>query len=364
MPLRVSALLAVAAASLLAASSAEAAYTPPSFYDCQPRSPKAASPPPQPVLPPQVAALVDDAVEADQFAPVCPAGEVPQPTRAARTPKMRARVPDVAPPRVAGRGLRGRRRGRRTSLATASREAFGGYWYSWAEGYQLFNGSKGVNGLWVVQTNEQPYIPYSESLAGGHSLGQLWAIRETQSGCWSTAETGWIETATYGDVSPHLFVAAFDCGAFLGYANKGLPWVQSSGVVFPGSVLTHNDTFHVYGARMDGNNWWIYYDGQWVGYIPHSAWSSLFPAVLTEIQAGGEVATPAFSTCADMGYAGLFGSNPGAAMFSDVWYEYNYNTQTSSAYMKKWASDSRYSTGHWDAGYPGSEFRYGGPGWC
>ena len=34
------------------------------------------------------------------------------------------------------------------------------------------------------------------------------------------------------------------------------------------------------------------------------------------------------STCADMGYAGLFGGNPGAAMFSSVWYEYNYNTQS------------------------------------
>jgi hypothetical protein len=23
-----------------------------------------------------------------------------------------------------------------------------------------------------------------------------------------------------------------------------------------------------------------------------------------------------------------------------------------------------YSVGNWSAGYPGSEFRYGGPGWC
>jgi hypothetical protein len=144
-----------------------------------------------------------------------------------------------------------------------------------------------------------------------------------------------------------------------------MPWVQSSSVVFPNSVLTHNDTFHVYGARMDGNNWWIYYDGQWVGYVPHSAWVELFPSVLTEIQAGGEVATPNLISCADMGYAGLFGTNGSAAMFSDVWYEYNYNKESSSAYMTKYASDpSYYSTGHWDAGHPGSEFRYGGPGWC
>jgi hypothetical protein len=357
--------LAAAATSLLLASTGQAAYTPPSLYNCQPRGSKTAQPPPQPVLPPGVQVILREAIKADEFTPLCASGEVPEPTEAAASPKMRSPVNRKAPARVSSVRRRRSRRGG-GNIASASREAIGSYWYSWAEGYQQFNGSAGVNGLWVVQTNEQPYIPYSESLAGGHSLAQLWGIRETQSGCWSTIETGWMETATYGDVSPHLFVGGFDCGAWMGYAEKpgGLGWKQSSTVVFPNQVLTHNDAFHVYGARMDGNNWWIYYDGQWVGYVPHEEWTSLFPAVLTEIQAGGEVATPAFSTCADMGYAGLFGSNPGAAMFSDVWYEYNYNTQSSSAYMKKWASDSRYSTGNWGAGYPGSEFRYGGPGWC
>jgi hypothetical protein len=52
-------------------------------------------------------------------------------------------------------------------------------------------------------------------------------------------------------------------------------------------------------------------------------------------------------------------------MFSDIWYEYDNNTKASSAFMYKYASDaSNYVTGQWGAGYPGSEFRYGGPGWC
>jgi hypothetical protein len=356
-------LVSVVAAGLCAPSFGQAAYTPADLYDCQPRSPKAADPPPKPDLPPAVERVLEKAIAADDFQRPCPVGEVPHPTGymsigdgvSGEAMPRRARTP---------RGNR-RRHGHRQLVASASRQSYSGYWYSWATGKQFFSGSKGVNGLWAIQTNEQPYIPYNESTAGAHSLAQLWAVRETQSGCWSTAETGWRETATYGDVYPHLFVAAFDCGVFRGYAGKGLPWVQSSGVVFPGSVLSHNDAFHVYGARMDGNNWWIYYDGQWVGYIPHSVWTSLFPSVLTETEVGGEVATPSYATCADMGYAGLFGTNGGAAMFSDVWYEYDYNTKASSSYMAKWASDpSYYVTGHWDAGYPGSEFRYGGPGWC
>jgi hypothetical protein len=88
--------------------------------------------------------------------------------------------------------------------------------------------------------------------------------------------------------------------------------------------------------------------------------------VVTEAAAGGEVATVNYSTCADMGYAGLFGGNPGAAMYSAVWYEYNYNTASKLAELSSGSTDpSYYATGNW--AYPpnhGYAFRYGGPGWC
>jgi hypothetical protein len=130
-------------------------------------------------------------------------------------------------------------------------------------------------------------------------------------------------------------------------------------------VLSHNDVFHVYGARLDGNNWWIYYDGAWVGYIPNAAWQWHFPWVVDEIMAGGEVQTPGFYTCADMGYAGLSGNHPWAAMFNATWYEYANTTKASSAWLGGWASDpGNYVTGNWYAGHPGNQFRYGGNGWC
>jgi hypothetical protein len=371
-------LLIAVAVGILVPSAAQAAYTSPHLYDCEPRDPNMAAPPPQPKLPPEVAALLPEAIASNEFEPVCPKGEVPEPTAIGRIPKRVApaegarRVDGAAASRLrAGRTFAPtRRHGNRGRGASASREAINGYWYSWAEGWQTHQAAQGVNALFVVQTNERPYIPTGESELNAHSSGQLWAIKRAGGGCFSTAETGWSESiGQFGDTKPHLFVFSLDCGGNGLYSSNeygGFNWVQSSAVTFPNQALTNNDTFHVYGARMTGNNWWIYYDGQWVGYIPNSRWHYLYPNVITESQAGGEVMTPNHSTCADMGYAGLFGGNPGAAMFSNVWYEYNYNTQSSYSFLQSWSSDpTRYATGSWK--YPpayGDAFRYGGPGWC
>jgi hypothetical protein len=261
--------------------------------------------------------------------------------------------------------------GRTAPGASASRSALNGYWYSWSEGQQTYLSGKGVNSLFAVQTNEQPYIPTGENELGSHSSAQIWAIKRPLKGaCISTAETGWSESlGQFKDVSPHLFVYSIDCGGNGAYSSNefgGFYWVQSSAVTFPNQALTHNDAFHVYGARMTGNNWWIYYDGQWVGYIPHSRWTYQFPNVITEAQAGGEVMTVNQTTCADMGYNALFGGNPEAAMFSNVWYEYNYNTQSANTDLLSYSSDpSNYATGNWSAPpNHGYAFRYGGPGWC
>jgi hypothetical protein len=370
--------LAIAAVvSVLAPGVGQAAETSAALYDCRPRDPKAADPPPQPVLPPEVAAAMSAAIASDEFKAVCPAGEVPEPTGTKQFPKQ-------APPAIAsakggtaqasrvqaGRVWGGRKHSKGIPRATVSRSQINGYWYSWSYGVQEYKASKGINGLFVQQTNELPYIPTGESELGAHSSGQLWAINNGGGGCYSTAETGWSESiGQFKDANPHLFVYAIDCGVGIGYSSNefgGVHWVQSSSVTFPNQVLTHNDAFHVYGARMTGNNWWIYYDGQWVGYIPHSAWTYRFPSVVNEGLAGGEVMTGNYSTCADMGYAGLFGGNPGAAMFSSVWYEYNYNTQSALTDLLSQSSDpSYYATGSWSSPpNHGYAFRYGGPGWC
>jgi hypothetical protein len=356
--------IAAVAASMLVPAIAQAADTPSSLYDCQPRDQEAAKPPPQPDLPPKLDAVLAEAIASDDFKQVCPAGEVPEPTRTNPSPKTLLPAEDGATGARLSRVRGGRTHGTRKS-ASKSRVAIGSFWYSWAYGNQELPASKGVTGLWAAQTNEQPYIDYSESVAGAHSIGQLWGSNEVGgAGCNSTSEIGWSESAgQFGDVNPHLFIFGFDCGVSLGYAYVGSGnWVQSSSVVFPNSTLTHNDVFHIYGTHLAGNNWWFYYDGQWVGYIPQGAWKNHFPWVVKRLTAGGEVATPNYSTCTDMGYGGLFGSHPWAAMFREVWYEYENNTKTGNANLYGASSDpSSYSTGNWVGGY---QFRYGGPGWC
>ncbi len=123
----------------------------------------------------------------------------------------------------------------------------------------------------------------------------------------STVETGWIEAplTPYNDVSPHLFMAMSDCGVYKngGYVGiSGIPWVQTSSSVYPNQVVTHDDRVHEYAVWRDSsNNWHFYYDGQWVGYIPHSAWTCRFPKNVNLLNFGGEVATPEYETCTDMG---------------------------------------------------------------
>jgi hypothetical protein len=359
-------MLVAVMASLLVPVIVQAAETSPSLYDCRARDPQAADPPPQPDLPPKMDAVLAEAIASDDFEQICPAGEVPEPTGTKAVPE-KILAPTVTQSAQAGpvraRRNSGRRHGRG---ASTSREYSGGFWYSWAMGRQAYSSSKNVNAFFISQTNEQPYIDFGESTAGAHSLGQLWTINRASESCYSTTETGWSESqGQFGDVNPHLFVHAFDCGAAMGYAGKGLSWVQSSGVIFPNSTLSHNDVFHVYGAKLDGNNWWIYYDGQWVGYIPNGAWAYHFPWRTQEAEAGGEVSTPNIWTCTDMGYGGLYGTHPWAAMVNYNWIEYNWSTQSAWAYLSGWANDpNAYVTGNWNSGGQGTNFRYGGPGYC
>ena len=238
-------------------------------------------------------------------------------------------------------------------------------WYSHAIGYEAFGGDGKVDGLWASQTNEQPYVVYPESLRGARSTAQLWAIGYDGPSCWSTLETGWSESAgIYGDTEPHLFVFAFDCGEAIGYAGGALPWVQVSPVAYPNMVLSHNDRFHLYGTRLVGGDWWVYYGGEWLGYVPGEAWTSYFPSSIDEAQAGGEVATPNRRTCTDMGYAGLPRQRPGRGDLRRRLVRARRRDEDSgSESVRLGERATPPSTGNWKR-RPGPRFRYGGPGWC
>ena len=170
---------------------------------------------------------------------------------------------------------------RRLAGATASPSRTGGYWYSWSDRRaDLHTRAKAINGLFVRADERAALHSTGESELGSHSSGQLWAINEAAADASrprrpaGPSRSGSSKTRTRICSCTRSIAGR---GVYSSNEYGGLNWVQSSAVTFPNQVLTHNDAFHVYGARMDGNNWWIYYDGQWVGYIPHSRWNYRFP---------------------------------------------------------------------------------------
>lgn len=315
------------------------------LYTCE-QAPPHASPPPPP--PPAAQIPVRD----DHLSPPCSTGEVPTPT------PLDGFVAKMLPARIS---------------------QYGAY-YSYATAYQY--PSARVLSFWVTQTNQQPNV----WTAGSHSLGQLWAIDTT--GGQSTIEEGWTEApGQYPDVLPHLFVAMSDAGVYpcavaanysqcasgyigLGSCTNGagqpvpcIPWVQVSTRRYPNMVVTHDDTTHSYAVDEGGGHidWWIWYDGEWIGYIPNSAWTRHYP-VVNLIEAGGEVATPLseYSTCTDMGN-GLYGTQPNSATVTSTQYSTSNAWHTPS--LSGYSSDSaQYNDGYLAPG--GSTFHYGGPGWC
>jgi hypothetical protein len=276
-------------------------------------------------------------------------------------------VSDLQSARVASSRRSGSAQRHRTpedSSATSSQQNIDGYWYSWAVGYQNYAKRQQVTGFWALQSNEQPYIDYTHGVTDAHSLGQLWAVQRQGESCMSGVETGWVVSrAQYNDDQPHLFMYAWDCSVGLGYVGQeSVPWVQYSSTVTPNLIVSHDDAQHIYGVRLHNANWWFYYDGQWVGYIPSSAWTRFFPSAITQGMAGGEVARPEYATCTDMGNGSWGGTSRSAATFNKVQYEYG--GTNAPAKLSSYYSDAQYTTGNWYQGQPGPQFRYGGPGWC
>jgi hypothetical protein len=241
-------------------------------------------------------------------------------------------------------------------------------YYSWAGAFQQPPGGH-VSQLWDYQTNQDPNV-FFHNESGSHSLGQLWAVNN-ENGNDSTIEEGWTEAplSPYNDVSPHLFMARADCGVYSGTGYVGIPgstipWVQTSSTVYPNMVVTHDDYTHTYGIWRDSsNNWHFYYDGQWVGYIPSSGWSCRFPSNVNDIQFGGEVATPEYETCTDMGN-GTFGPNAADHEYT-YWVNNNYGEPGNFIENHVIQSDPQYAQGYWQGGNGFVwGFRYGGGGWC
>jgi hypothetical protein len=354
--------------AMLLVGGASAATTTSPAYECQAPMPNAEAPPPIPQI-----AIERHAVPAQQPPDLCPGDEVPYPIQTGRhgvkvSPVSHAERAAQASPRRrvrAGRSprLRAHNTQRRHVKAKAAREpGEGGGYYSYGAASQVTPGK--LVELYEEQTNQQPYVAVSNS----HSIGQMWLSDESDIGPKgpSTIEMGWIEApGQYPDVETHLFLAMSDLGNYKegGYIGLStIPWVQVSGSVYPNMIITHDDRVHGYAIEERSGNWWYYYDGTWIGYVPHSAWKKHFPNV-NEIEVGGEVFTPEFSTCTDMGN-GLYGTQANSAGVVFTWW-LNHSLGKIAEFSEANMTDvKQYTDGQWSPATNADSFHYGGPGWC
>jgi hypothetical protein len=227
----------------------------------------------------------------------------------------------------------------------------GGFDYYYVGSYQYANGT----GASMVTTQEAPVVPEPAG-QNNHSLIEL-SVQSANAQ--QIIEVGWIvDSAQYGDSSPHLFVYHWINGSPTCYseASDECGFVQVSGTNSPSEALAVGASA-TYEINYSGGNWNIYYNGDEVGYFPGSLWSGTYTQ-MGFTQAFGEVAENPANTagCIQMGN-GIAGSSADSARISSFGL-----LGSSSAPSLKFqvTSPSSYSIGSTSS----NGFSLGGPGTC
>lgn len=165
-------------------------------------------------------------------------------------------------------------------------------------------------------------------------------------------EVGWtIDPSINHDSAPHLFVFHWINSAPTCYNACG--YVQVSQTRFPGMPVSIGGTPQLYAFKWDGTNWWVGYQGEWIGYFPGSLWNGQFTQ-LGFTQWFGEVAASSEQPCTQMG-SGAFGTANGAAVISSEKYG-----GRSAALQGAVTDPSFYAEGSFTT----KGYHLGGPGAC
>jgi hypothetical protein len=186
------------------------------------------------------------------------------------------------------------------------------FYYGAARAWVTFDG-----GAMTLSVNDPGY---SNRNASGHSLNEL-SVQGPPPNTNNILEIGWlVSTDMNPDSDPHIFVFYWVNGIGQGY--NGGAWQQFSSKYYPGqniSLLKDHDVYTGYVFYQ--GNWWAWFDNEWLGYYPGTAWKNAF-SKSSLIQGFGEVATawtvaPTVSPKIQMG-DGLFPNEPTAAHMLDL----------------------------------------------
>src|SRR5215510_2068145 len=127
-------------------------------------------------------------------------------------------------------------------------------------------------------------------------------------------ELGWtIDAGVNGDLQPRVFAFHWVDGLDTCYNACG--WVQVSPSKHPGMRIVPGEA-HRYEIKLVHGDWWLFYDGEGMGYYPQSLWNGGF-AQAALVQWFGEVAAAMTSPCTQMGN-GKLGADASAASYADL----------------------------------------------
>lgn len=206
-------------------------------------------------------------------------------------------------------------------------------------------------------TEHRPLLAQSDY----HSLAEM-AVKSSDQR--QIVEVGWtVDRALNGDDLPRLFVYHWVNGVPACY--NGCGWVQFSAALRPGMPVSTDGTARQYMILFWQGDWWIGYEGEWMGYFPGSLWGGLYTASGL-IQWFGEIAglqgaTPPLSSMGS-GASGSSGSPDAAQVnFAGIFNSDGTTRPAAPALMNFFSYSSRYNAGS-PVGQCLNCFRYGGTG--
>jgi hypothetical protein len=152
------------------------------------------------------------------------------------------------------------------------------------------------------------------AIADAHSLGEIGL--SSMDGR-QIVEIGWhVDVRVNGDAQPRLFVFHWIDGAATCYNACG--WVQVSTTNRPGMRIAPGE-YADYLIQRQGQDWWLYYNDDALGYFPGSLWTAAGTSY-TDVgiaQWFGEIAAASPESCSEMGN-GVFGNDPAATTMSEL----------------------------------------------
>jgi len=145
--------------------------------------------------------------------------------------------------------------------------------------------------IWTPSTNNSD-----------HSISQMWVINGAD-----TAEAGWtVDHSQFNDNKAHFFIYWTDNNYGTTKGNSGCYNLDCAGFVQTNSSITLGGTFNgtssqsgtqywaevTWAKSSSTANWWLFYQGTAVGYIPASKYTNGMQTQANLVEFGGEVYSP------------------------------------------------------------------------